>query len=601
MGVGISSAETAPVALNVNQVTAETPKPAQQTETPFAPEAVAASPTADELGQQTIDNDRFNAVPEHSVSREDLIKGVGKCPFAGDMGKAAVELVLKHSEAQNDPNRGPTIRELMEAKRKQAQSNDAATKEPKTRIAKNTVLTATKAAEHKPEIRSDTITPLENVTEDSVAREHTARIIEVVLHATEASTIKDPKPVDLTVRQVEQLEHAMVNNLAEKARVPQTIDLDTPKIAENNRRHHVSIPMPESPDEQVVTSERFREDEAAEQITHQPRILTENIPTPKANFADLEQREIEDVPRIQSRALPMSAEELIRDNLAIAEAATQFDEINAKAEPDTSFTEDIFVIRLTNKASNIDGFGDKQVAPETATHYEAPEKLDTVANTMEDVPTDFEDLLRKLGLQEILAKMDSVIGGEDAEMADASLADTNSDSAPEVPTNITETSTAEKDVGRDARERITSLKLQQELTSYLSLLEPGKIEATQTILNDLMDAAQISHMRHNVGSAEADTPKKEIEQLFVQLLESIKPEYSYEAVRNILQSILLPELTPEVIDEGQPSIDQLNFLGTHEYKPISTTSLFTSLLQMVKDKIESHLRIGKYALSASLA
>jgi hypothetical protein len=68
-----------------------------------------------------------------------------------------------------------------------------------------------------------------------------------------------------------------------------------------------------------------------------------------------------------------------------------------------------------------------------------------------------------------------------------------------------------------------------------------------------------------------------------------------------LESILTGESLEILQSDQELSIDQLNYLGTNEYKSKSVDSIFTRLLSLIADKFEPFLVIGKYALSASLA
>ncbi len=75
--------------------------------------------------QQVIDTAKFDAVPEHGSNMANLAErygkeGVAECPYLKSMGAAGLELVQRLSQAEKSPDRGPTIRELMAASKKQA-------------------------------------------------------------------------------------------------------------------------------------------------------------------------------------------------------------------------------------------------------------------------------------------------------------------------------------------------------------------------------------------------------------------------------------------------------------------------------------------------
>ncbi len=89
----------------------------------------------EDVVQQNIDIERFEAVPEHDGNIQKLIErygdNPGTCPYIKSMGAAGVELVQKLAAAECNPERGPTMRELMEAKKKQSQASETAIEKPK--------------------------------------------------------------------------------------------------------------------------------------------------------------------------------------------------------------------------------------------------------------------------------------------------------------------------------------------------------------------------------------------------------------------------------------------------------------------------------------
>lgn len=75
--------------------------------------------------RQAIDTAKFDAVPEHGSNMANLAErygkeGVAECPYLKSMGAAGLELVQRLSQAEKSPDRGPTIRELMAASKKEA-------------------------------------------------------------------------------------------------------------------------------------------------------------------------------------------------------------------------------------------------------------------------------------------------------------------------------------------------------------------------------------------------------------------------------------------------------------------------------------------------
>ncbi len=80
--------------------------------------------TKHDVAQQSIDTAKFNAVPEHTGNISSLVERYGndltQCPYLKSMGAAGVELVQRLAQAEQAPDRGPTIRELMAASKKEA-------------------------------------------------------------------------------------------------------------------------------------------------------------------------------------------------------------------------------------------------------------------------------------------------------------------------------------------------------------------------------------------------------------------------------------------------------------------------------------------------
>jgi hypothetical protein len=151
------------------------------------------------------------------------------------------------------------------------------------------------------------------------------------------------------------------------------------------------------------------------------------------------------------------------------------------------------------------------------------------------------------------------------------------------------------------QDTLSTIELQDDLNLYIKSLETNVTEAVQATLNELVDVLRLD--QDDVGQAPHELIKamEKIEQLVTQLLETLDLNHDAEAVKSMLESILTGELLEILHSDQELSIDQLNYLGTNEYKSKSVDSIFTRLLSLIADKFEPFLVIGKYALSASLA
>jgi hypothetical protein len=113
--------------------------------------------------------------------------------------------------------------------------------------------------------------------------------------------------------------------------------------------------------------------------------------------------------------------------------------------------------------------------------------------------------------------------------------------------------------------------LRTELNAYIESLAPDKARAAETALKSLFAALESTRRRTDTGEeTPATIESTEIEGTFAELLTALNLD-----------------------------IDLLNYLGTHEYQSTSISSFFSQLIQLIKQKVQPHLRLGKYALTAS--
>ena len=82
-----------------------------------------------ELALPEIDIEAFEAVPEHGGNMQALIERFGNdlsnCPFINSLGDAGIKLAHKMAEAEKNPEKGLTLREILEAKRQATQASES--------------------------------------------------------------------------------------------------------------------------------------------------------------------------------------------------------------------------------------------------------------------------------------------------------------------------------------------------------------------------------------------------------------------------------------------------------------------------------------------
>lgn len=143
------------------------------------------------------------------------------------------------------------------------------------------------------------------------------------------------------------------------------------------------------------------------------------------------------------------------------------------------------------------------------------------------------------------------------------------------------------------------IQLPVELNKYIESLEKDKAEQAKIVLQILVEALGLSQTVLDSGSEISQSDILRIEESFVELLELLNLDFQDETVKHLMRDLFSPEMTAEILEDQKLSIDKLNFLGTREYK-ISVSSLLTRISKMIQRKLETHIKIGRYALSASM-
>lgn len=142
---------------------------------------------------------------------------------------------------------------------------------------------------------------------------------------------------------------------------------------------------------------------------------------------------------------------------------------------------------------------------------------------------------------------------------------------------------------------------EKEFSLYLKSLEPEQVEATTNVIEELGVVLKESQQpSEKTTSEEKYIVEHRLEELCILLFEGLGLEYDEEIIKQFIQSIIAQELlsNTNVDSDEQLPIDELNYLGTREHKTLASAPLQGGLAQFIKQKMQSHLVLGRYALQA---
>lgn len=494
----------------------------------------------EEISRQSVEINKFEAIPEHGGGLQNLIERYGECPFIMAMGAAGIELVQKLATAESNPDRGPTMRELWEAKKKQAQTSVSTSRAP---IEATT--TMAKTVESKVKLPASVTAP-EVAALNPLDYENTVVIIEPPkppkppTKRVVAVTTKPSAPLEITapVRQVSGRRQAV------RAQVELTIESGCPMVIQPDRPPLASA------------AENFERQSVANISTVQPGERSE---FPKNQAPEIIQQILETEPGLIAEAvfpvddaviaLPKEPVELI-DQIGLKPATriddfAEFNESLAQPVVEGLWAEVIDNPETDSQAAEI------VLAPE----FDAKAEVDLIE-------------IAATPVREIL--MDTIEQPSDESVID-----------PSAPASV------------------TYFELQAELSSSIQLLEPYAAEIAQTILNEIAVAVHTRQERPTVDQTEVIIQAEEIEQLFVQLFESIGLNYSEELVKNIVQFMFVPERPGDSATKNPLQVVQPKDLGTREYKSAKAMSMLTDWGRSISQKIQPHILLGRYAVQVS--
>lgn len=149
-------------------------------------------------------------------------------------------------------------------------------------------------------------------------------------------------------------------------------------------------------------------------------------------------------------------------------------------------------------------------------------------------------------------------------------------------------------------ESTTLQDFEEQFNFYLESLEPSQVEYTKNVIEALSIVIRESQqLPEEATNEEKEIIEQKLEELCIQLFESLGIEYDEETIKQFMQSITQQESFVNLnIETDALSTEALNNMGTREYKPPEGASLLGGLAQYIKHKMQPHLTLGKYALQA---
>jgi hypothetical protein len=154
--------------------------------------------------------------------------------------------------------------------------------------------------------------------------------------------------------------------------------------------------------------------------------------------------------------------------------------------------------------------------------------------------------------------------------------------------------------GPDSPEPVILQGHEEEFNLYLGSLEPTQAEGAKELVEALTTAIKDSRELPESTGEEKEIIGQELEKLCVELFEYLGIEYDEEITRRFIQSITAPE--PIInIDTYELTAEDLNNMGTREYKPLGDASLLAGLTRFIKQGTQPRRMLGRYTLQVCSA
>ena len=136
--------------------------------------------------------------------------------------------------------------------------------------------------------------------------------------------------------------------------------------------------------------------------------------------------------------------------------------------------------------------------------------------------------------------------------------------------------------------------------TYIQSLEPIKAKKTELALKSIIEILTIQPNQLDNNPTEMNVLTEEIKTIVIELLQSFELNYDDQTIKILIDNLSTSEITPETTNQYLSQY-QLNRLGTDEYLVPSTRSLLTNFLQLLKQKVQLHLQLGRFVLKANLS
>ena len=213
------------------------------------------------------------------------------------------------------------------------------------------------------------------------------------------------------------------------------------------------------------------------------------------------------------------------------------------------------------------------------------------------LPADLEDLEEGFRLVEA-EYMSELLAGMFKDFVEVDAIDEQEEALDIQLSKITAIETQED--GPDSPEPAMFQGHEEEFNLYLGSLEPTQAETAKDLVEALTTAIKDSRELPGSTGEEKEIIEQGLEELCAQLFEYLGIEYDEEITKRFIQSITAPESVIN-IDTYELTAEDLNNLGTREYKPLGDASLLGGLTRFIKHKTQPLRVLGRYTLQVCSA
>jgi len=167
--------------------------------------------------------------------------------------------------------------------------------------------------------------------------------------------------------------------------------------------------------------------------------------------------------------------------------------------------------------------------------------------------------------------------------------------------HVQEQSTGELAAAKPLVEADQLLAVRLELQQLIESLEPDKVTSIYSLLETLIKTPQEKKAEEITTVASEDS----MQTFFIKVLDILNLEYSENMLIKLLEELSSSVGSIEMANDQQQqqlSIDQLNRIGTKEYKIAFVSKILASLVRIIKSKLNNLpiSSLGRLAISLSL-